>query len=95
MTDILQPVSAAIFVLSLLGGTLYLLRRRGMASFPVPSAFSRQGTMPRRLKVLERVPLGPQHALHLVRVGDRMILVATAPGSCQLLDSLSGGEDGL
>jgi hypothetical protein len=33
------------------------------------------------------VPLGAHHALHLVRVGERLMLVATAPGSCQVLDA--------
>ena len=89
MTDILQPVSAVVLVLSLLGGALYFLRRRGAASFSyVASPFGRQGTTLRQLKVIERVPLGPQHALHLVRVGDRLVLIATAPGSCQMMDPL-------
>ncbi len=90
MADTLQPLLAAILVLSLLGGLLYFLRRRGMASFngiPGTGTLGRQSASDRQLKVMERVPLGPQHALHLVRVGERTILVATAPGSCQVLDS--------
>ena len=80
--DDLQPILAVILVLSLLGGALLFLRRRGIASFrAIPAVSARQ------MKVVERVPLGAQHALHLVRVGDRLILVATAPGSCQVLDA--------
>jgi flagellar biosynthetic protein FliO len=82
--DELQPILAVILVLSLLGGSLWFLRRRGIASFrgfPAGTANARQ------LKVVERVPLGAQHALHLVRVGDKLMLVATAPGSCQVLDA--------
>jgi flagellar biogenesis protein FliO len=95
VTDILQPLSAIILVLSLLGGALYLLRRTGYASFPASaSPFAKQGIAPRQLKVLERVPLGAQHALHLVRVGDRLILIATAPGSCHMIDSAVGEETG-
>ena len=82
--DEFQPILAVILVLSLLGGLLLFLRRRGIASF---SAFPAGAPNLRQLKVVERVPLGAQHALHLVRVGDRLILVATAPGSCQVLDS--------
>ena len=82
--DELQPILAVILVLSLLGGLLFFLRRRGIASF---SAFPAGAVSARQLKVLERVPLGAQHALHLVRVGDKLILVATAPGSCQVLDA--------
>ena len=89
MTDALQPVSAIILVLSLLGAALYFLRKRGMASFPnMATPFGRQASA-RQMNVLERVPLGAQHALHLVRVGDRLILVATAPGSCQMMDTVS------
>ena len=85
----LQPILAVILVLSLLGGLLFFLRRRGIASFP---AFPAGAANVRQLKVVERVPLGAQHALHLVRVGDRLILVATAPGSCQVLDA--AGREG-
>jgi flagellar biogenesis protein FliO len=88
VTDTFQPAIAVVFVLALLAGVLYVLRRRGVAILPFessPSGARRQGQ--RHLKVLERVPLGAQHALHLVRAGDRMILIATAPCSCQVLDS--------
>lgn len=88
MMDMLQPVAAVLFVLGLLAGTLFLLRRRGMASFPdVRSPFARHGAAPAQLSVLERLPLTGQHTLHLVRVGDSHILVATAPGVCQILNS--------
>jgi flagellar biosynthetic protein FliO len=80
--DELQPILAVILVLGLLGAALVFLRRRGIASFRALPALNQ-----RQMKVVERVPLGAQHALHLVRVGDRLILVATAPGSCQVLDA--------
>ncbi len=73
MTDILQPVLAVLLVLGLLGGALFLLRKRGVVS---------HGSG--QLKLIERIPLGAQHALHLVRVGERMVLVTTSPGSCQV-----------
>jgi flagellar biogenesis protein FliO len=84
-----------IFVLALLGGVLYFLRRRGMATFKGTGTFGRQQVAVRQLKVVERIPLGPQHALHLVRVGDGLILVATSPGSCQILDAAVGEGSGL
>ena len=80
--DTLQPMAAVVLVLALLGGSLFWLRKRGAAAF----SFSRLSTAgPRRMQVLERLPLGPQHALHIVRVGGRALVVATAPTSCQLL----------
>ena len=95
MTEMLQPVFAILLVLGLLGGLLYFLRRRGMASFSggvMP--FGRQSAADRQVRVLERIPLGTQHALHLVRGGGRTILIGTAPGGCQLLDTAVMEEPG-
>lgn len=86
MTDLVQPLGAVILVLGLLVATLYFLRRHGVASFTGGGAFRPQ-SRERHMKVVERMALGPQHALHLVRVGERMILISTSPGSCQLIDS--------
>jgi flagellar biosynthetic protein FliO len=83
--ETLQPMAAVVLVLALLGGALFVLRKRGAATF----SFSRLSSVgPRRMQVLERLPLGPQHALHIVRVGGRALVVATAPTSCQLLCDL-------
>ena len=90
MNEMIQPVLAVTLVLGLLGGALYLLRKRGVVFSAAALPFSRQVPTPRQLKVIERISLGPHHALHLIRVGDRVLLVATAPGSCQLMDSPKG-----
>lgn len=88
MMDMLQPLAAVVLVLALLGGALWLLRRRGLASFNGPALrLSRPGSESRQLALIERISLGGQNSLHLVRVGERRILVATAPGTCQLLDA--------
>jgi flagellar biogenesis protein FliO len=87
LEDILQPVTVAAVVLSLLGGLLYALRKRGMAALP---SFTVKHNAARQMKVVERMPLSAQHALHLVRVGEKVILVATAPGSCRILDTVPG-----
>lgn len=79
--ETLQPFAAILLVLSCLGGALALLRRRGLLAFRSPRVLSRN----RELEVLERISLGPQHAVHLVRAGERTLLVATSPSSCQLL----------
>ncbi len=92
MTDLVQPLGAVVLVLGLLGATLYFLRRNGVASFSGGGGFRPQ-SKERHMKVLERMALGPQHALHLVRVGDRTILISTAPGSCQLIDSVVSAKD--
>ena len=79
--EVIQPFAAIVLVMSLLGGALLLLKKRSGATLRFPAAG------PRRLEVIERVSLGPQHALHLVRTGDHVVLIATAPNSCQLLES--------
>ena len=79
-----EQIAMVLAVFALLGGLLWFAKRRGMASFPIGS---RRSGSARRLEVLERLSLGPQHALHLVRVADRTVLIATAPSSCTLLDA--------
>jgi flagellar biosynthetic protein FliO len=82
-------MAAVVLVLALLGGALFFLRKRGAAAF----SFSRLSSAgPRRMQVLERLPLGPQHALHIVRVGGRAVVVATTPTSCQLLCDMENVE---
>jgi flagellar biosynthetic protein FliO len=79
-----EQIGMMLLVFGLLGGLLWVAKRRGLASFRVGV---RAGGNGRRMEVLERVPLTPQHALHLVRVADRTVLIATAPSSCTLLDA--------
>jgi flagellar biosynthetic protein FliO len=94
--DFLQPLAAICLVLGLLAAALLLLKKRGAATFRLPGSISDRlsGGAQRKLEVLERVALGPQHSVHLVRVGDRQVLIGTAPTSCQLLESWprTGGE---
>ena len=44
---------------------------------------------PRRMHVVERLPLTPQHSLHLVRIDGRLLVVASGPGGCSLLEEKS------
>jgi flagellar biogenesis protein FliO len=81
-----QSFGAVVLVMALLGGVLFLLKKRGVGSFSMPR-MSGMSKAPRQMEVVERVTLGPHHALHLVRVGERRMLVATAPSSCQVIES--------
>jgi flagellar biosynthetic protein FliO len=87
--ETIQQMLAMCLVLVLLGGALWWLRRRGLAQFSHPGF----GKSERKMRVVEKLPLSPGHSLHLVRVGDRMLLVASSPGGCALLEALPG--DGL
>jgi flagellar biogenesis protein FliO len=82
--QVTEQIGMVLLVFALLGTLLWFAKKRGVASFPSVGRRSGNG---RRLEVLERVPLTTQHALHLVRVADRTVLIATAPSSCMLLDS--------
>jgi flagellar biogenesis protein FliO len=81
-----QQFLGVLFVLSLLGGTLWWLRSKGLARFGInmPGGSGRQ----RSMKVVERLPLTPQHSLHLVEVAGRTILIATSSSGCAILDHL-------
>lgn len=81
--DVIQPAAAIVFVLALLGGVLVALRGRPGLSFGSVSF----RTAAKNLEVMERISLGPQHSLHLVRTGSRTILIATSPHSCQVLEA--------
>ncbi len=74
-------------VLGLMGLTLWWLRRRGLTS-----ALPLRRSGARRLEALDRLALGPQQALHLVRVGGRVLLVASSPSGCSLFGRFAWKE---
>jgi flagellar biosynthetic protein FliO len=82
--ELAEQISMVLLVFAILGGTVWFLKKRGMASLSLPL---RKSGRTRQLEVLERVTLTPQHALHLVRVADKVLLIGTAPTACTLLDT--------
>ena len=84
-----QGVFSAIVVLMMLAGALVFLRSRGVARFQMPNV--RGGSATRRLQSIERLPLTAQHSLHLVRVGDREVLIAVSPSGCAVVDGQVAG----
>ena len=71
-------------VLGLLSGALWFLKQKGWAR----TSFRRPGKPGQpRLEVIDRLALGPQHSLHLVRLADRTLLVGLSPQGCSLLES--------
>jgi flagellar biosynthetic protein FliO len=87
--DVAREMTAVAAVLGLLGLALWALRRRGLT---VPRALRRGGG--RKLECMERVALGPQHALHLVRLGERGLLLSSSPSGCALIESFPWREAG-
>jgi flagellar biogenesis protein FliO len=86
--EAIQQALVVVFVLGLLGGTLYWLRSKGLARFN-GKGIGRPGG--RRMQSIERLALTPQHSLHLVSVSGRVLLIAVSPGGCSVLDG-SGSE---
>ncbi|MCP5119823.1 MAG: hypothetical protein GY953_54185 [bacterium] len=82
--EIINQVLSVLFVLSLLGGTLWWLRRKGPVRFGIRGRRKAAGA---RLEAVDRLPLTAQHALHLVRVADRAVLVAVHGAGCTMLES--------
>ncbi len=77
-----QQILSVLLVLGLLGGLLWVLRSRGLAYYRGPAA--RKST--RHLESIARLPLTPQHSVHLVRVSDHAVLLALSPSGCQLVE---------
>ena len=92
--DVFRQVSAVLLVFGLLGLALWALRRGGSASFrgtPFGSVLTRRRSgQSKSLETLERISLTPQHALHLVRVNGRDLVIATHPQGCELLAESQG-----
>jgi flagellar biogenesis protein FliO len=80
--ETIQQVLAVTMVLGLLGGTLWWLRRRGLATIAGLPARRKAGGLQR----LERLPLTATHTLHLVKVGEREVLIACSPAGCQVIE---------
>lgn len=86
--EYLQQMLAVLAVFGFLGGALWWLRQRGFARFAVPSVKKSSSV----LSQVERLPLSATHSLHLVRMADRAILLASWPGGCQAIESSPWNE---
>lgn len=80
--EILRQLAAAALVIGLLALALWALRRRSFVRFRA----GRSGR-PRLLECRERLTLTSQHAVHLVRAGDRALVLAVSASACTLLDN--------
>jgi flagellar biosynthetic protein FliO len=79
--SITTVVSSLAIVLGLLLGVTWLLRRAAPAgSQPLPSDV---------LQVLGRAMLSPRQQMQLVRIGDKLILIANSPAGMQTLTEIT------
>jgi flagellar biogenesis protein FliO len=81
-----QQVLAVFLVLALLAGLLWFLRSRGLAHYRGPAG--RKSA--KHLEAVARLPLTPQHSVHLIRVADHMVLLALSPAGCTLVERMEG-----
>ena len=78
--DAMRQIAGIAVTLALLAVALWWLRRRGAVNF-------RGVRGSRVMEVIESRGLGPGHTLHLVRVADRVMALATHSGGCTLLEA--------
>jgi Flagellar biosynthesis protein, FliO len=84
---------AVLGVFGLLGLTLIWLKRRGMAQLAprvqLPWGSARKHGPAKVLQRVDALQLSPTHALSLIRMGDRAILIGTSPSGFHLVESSS------
>lgn len=85
--EMFQQLAIVMGVLALLCGALWALKHKGWARTGIRR--SREDGQP-RLEVIDRLPLTPNHSLHLVRLADRTLLIGLSPTGCSLLESSQG-----
>jgi flagellar biogenesis protein FliO len=78
--DVIRQFTAIGLTLALLAGSLWWLRRKGLARF-------RRARAGRVMEVIESRTLAPGHTLHLVRIADRVLALTTHNGGCTLLEA--------
>lgn len=81
--SIIDQFGAVIAVFILLGGSLWFLKRKGYVNLATP--FLGKTDSRRRIQLVERCALTPQHSIHIVRVANRTLLIGVAPNNCMLL----------
>ena len=78
---------AVILVLALLALTVWLLRKKGLANFSAGALLNQRQ---RRLSVVERLALSPQHSLYLVQMTDELLLLGSSPAGISLIEPAGG-----
>jgi len=99
--DVVREVVSVLAVFGLLAAALWALRRGALTNMPgrLSRGWSRGWPRVRpalgpgrSLETIQRLPLTPQHSLHLVRIHGRELVVATHPHGCALLLETSGAN---
>ena len=83
--DVMRQVAGIALTLGLLAAALWWLRKKGVTQWQ-----GRRGA--HLIEVIESRGLGPGHTLHLVRVADRCMALATHGAGCTLLEARPWNE---
>ena len=83
--DLMRQFGGIALTLALLAGALWWLRRKGFTQW-------RSARASQWMEVIESRGLGPGHTLHLVRVADRVMALATHGAGCTLLEARPWSE---
>ncbi len=87
MTALFEMFAPAA-ALGALAVALWWLRKRVPPSFRLSAR-----RKPEFLKPVQRLQLTPSHSLHLVRYGNRAMLIAVGPSGARLMDTTEWRED--
>ena len=87
--ELIPQFFAILLVLALLGAVMWLLRRKNLLQF---SLSGKAAAGLQHLQTVERLHLTPQHAVFLLRLGDRAVLMSSHAAGCTLLETLSWKE---
>ena len=80
--DVLREILAIAFVFALLWVALRLLKKRNGSAFLLGGAGSRGSQL---IESRGRLALSAQHSLHLIRAGDRQMLIGIHPTGLTVL----------
>ena len=80
---------AITFVFGLLWGALWLLRKKGASGSVLTKRRSERGL----LESVAKLSLSGQHSVHVVRVGDRELVLGVYGSGVTLLADLDRGEN--
>ncbi len=82
--DAVRPVLSVLFVLGMMFAAAWWLRRANGAS---GVGFFRMASNTRTMRVLERLPLTPQHSLVLVEFPNEKLLLGIHPAGVTIIRS--------
>ena len=82
--EVIAPFGGIALTLALLAGSLWWLRRKDVGQWRPGRGV--------HLEILESRGLAPGHTLHLVRVADRVLALATHGAGCTLLEARPSSE---